>query len=477
MTYSKFARLIVALCATVGMGCEDPQDNEPPPDQPAVNTDAPTGNARLLGQEAWGAANEYSRIVYMQPLADGWVYAGYDDGWFCIGALSANGTVQWIRRTGYRVCDLAVLEPGTGPVPNGIVAIGKLDADGDGWSDEARIALLDPAAGQLLAEQPVLRADADIWFNALSDPLSEGGGARFVAFGAIDTSAAAVQFCPYACRFTVTSDSTIEVGDDVALWSQTGDLVLTAASNRGSSQGGYVLGAHAYANDSTVTGAVVLKLGESLGLEWRTPIVAQGGYVTETSMGESLVRAGGSIYLAGTSDVPKEDGPAGGGYWNAGLLASLDETGAVRWTRLVTVTAHSERFRALFAVGSRLYAAGSGADYNIVSTGEMFGYGLLSAVESATGLEVASWTLGDEHLQSGFNGVWADATRAIAGGWTGCRQNGGPCQAWYAQIDVADSLVAGAVLPVDTRLPQALAGARDLAAVRADRQRLADEAR
>ena len=112
---------------------------------------------------------------------------------------------------------------------------------------------------------------------------------------------------------------------------------------------------------STVTGAVVLNLNESLGLEWRTPIVAQAGYVTETSMGESLVRTGNSIYLAGTSDVPKEDGPAGGGYWNAGLVASLDESGVVRWTRSVTLTAHSERFRALWVVGSRLFAVGSGA--------------------------------------------------------------------------------------------------------------------
>ena len=152
-------------------------------------------------------------------------------------------------------------------------------------------------------------------------------------------------------------------------------------------------------------------------LSLSSPIVAQAGYVTETSMGESLVRTGSGIYLAGTSDVPKENGPAGGGYWNAGLVASLDETGAVRWTRLVTLTAHSERFRALWVVGSRLFAVGSGAGYNIVSTGEMFGYGLLTELESATGLEVASWTLGDEHFDAGFNGVWADATRAIAGGW------------------------------------------------------------
>jgi hypothetical protein len=140
----------------------------------------------------------------------------------------------------------------------------------------------------------------------------------------------------------------------------------------------------------------------------------------------------------GYTDVNKADNPPDG-YWDAGFIASLSFSGNMNWIETVTLSQYTERFSSSFLDNGILYITGKYSNFVIKESDEVFGYGLLSAVNPQTGDLISHMSFGDENYGSAFNTLFVDGTTVFAAGYTNYTVEGGTYQAWFVAIDISGS--------------------------------------
>ena len=131
------APLLCAWVAGAGIaGCS--KSTKPKPE--AVNDTQPNANARIMSQTIFGDADKRTDVAGLHRPDDASLgFPGLYNSSRGVGVLNASGSLRWFQGTDGST-DVGKLS-GTAIVPNGLVAVGGRDTDGDGKSDVGYAAL------------------------------------------------------------------------------------------------------------------------------------------------------------------------------------------------------------------------------------------------------------------------------------------------------------------------------------------------
>lgn len=427
----RFRRALVACSAfatlIVVFGCDD-QSANPAPDR-EHNPDAPTGNALVSGHHVGGDPTKGSSIYQIDESPDGtWFARGLDDGVRNLSRLGAHGVPLWSNRVqSERLQGMASISSPWLQV--GAITTGTVDSDGDGQTNYSVVKAWS-GNGTLLDE--IVLTGGQVTRHAAGIVVSGATAERLDLFvvGSIDGTSGG--FSPWVQRVAFRSDSTLERGDEKT-YPQLG-LCHLFAVKRDAVGSAYYVGGNVYSNDSTIANAVVVRLSDSLDVEWRTDLVATPGLVTTLSGDKSIDWTGTNVIAVGRTQVVKEKAPAHGGYWEAGLIVSLSPEGVVQWTQSVALTAHTERFSSCRTDGAYAYAVGTAGSFYYVDSDRNFSYGLVTRFDPTTGEVLANYTFGDPGYASGFNDVMVHGTQGWCGGYTE-RDISNRFRSWFVELD------------------------------------------
>ncbi len=175
---------------------------------------------------------------------------------------------------------------------------------------------------------------------------------------------------------------------------------------------------------------------DPLTMGWTQEIVLYTGLETFAYTGKSAAYDGQHLYVAGSTDHAKEPRPAGGGYWEAGFVASLSPVGDLEWTQVVNLSEYTDEFFSVFLGQGGLYVVGAYSAFHNNPSNRNFGYGLLSKLDPGTGSVLANMTFGDPSYMSGLNTVFVKPGIARCAGRKNYRESSSGMYCWYAEIDV-----------------------------------------
>jgi hypothetical protein len=168
---------------------------------------------------------------------------------------------------------------------------------------------------------------------------------------------------------------------------------------------------------------------------WTSHVVGYEGLDAHQTTGHSIsLGNNGKVYVSGSTDVNKDPGPSGGGYWRAGLVACLSANGNVEWKQRVVLSGFSEYYYDLCANSDGVYAIGRYSSF--ARNGKRFGYGLLTRFDLTTGEVDYHMTMGDKTCRSSLFCLEVDGVTATAAGMTDYYE-GGSHQGWFVKLDLS----------------------------------------
>ena len=412
--------------------------------EPAVNSDAPNANSRIISQQVFGDVDKKSFVSALESTGDvsDWFlatlnYSGSGDAQI-VGRFDAAGNMISHTAITYSARDIEPLSPWS-HLPGGAIVVGAFDNDDDGLPDIGLATLL--GAAGTIENQVVTSSDSsDVWFNDIAE-LSDS---TFVAVGAEHTPS---RTNPLVALIALTAAGTLEKRQQIVIPIVPGMVARDVATDRGdafaSTRRIYLSiepqvvpptnNAIVYAidvNSSTLT---------PWSFAWGQTFTGKGAGTTERDMRV----LGNSLYLVGYANDPDKGTPSNGGYWTSGFVARISLTsGDFVWAKVVAETAHhDDRFRTipfkLALLNPGIILVGTAASYFTTSTNELFGYGWVVRMDSFDGSLLSSWTFGDSGYESGFSCSYLDGSILHAGGWTREETNGGPYQGWWSAINVS----------------------------------------
>jgi hypothetical protein len=424
----------------------------PTPSEP-LNATKPNANARINSQNVFGDPGVGTSLYSVRAGDDGsFGYRGTINSELGVGILNAGGAVRWFRPVVYAVRDVRIL-PGTSFVPHGLVVAGAHDTDHDGQSEVGYLAVY-KSNGDLLSQVLVASDTSDIWV----DGIESADESTFVACGGERRSnvehpwVALLRFHPpgvFVFEKTVFLRTLIGPFTNLAVLSSApGDLRFAATLDGGLAWSIHGLRASLPGFDPVV-------------VEWSHDIVSTTGPVVDLN---DLVAAGGNVYVALEVDDNRKPAPTVGGLWNSGLVESYAAAGAQRWHTVVSLTqGASEGFQSVSVASDVVYAVGYGARYQLSNdTHEVFGYGLISKLSAGTGQEIANFTIGNDHYESGFNSAIWTTSGLFTAGFTEEEVNGGPYRGWLCNTNVSGTIATdGTAAGAETGAGPATAEVRD----------------
>jgi len=410
-----------------------------------VNPDKPTANARIQIQAALGDPVKGSDIRYM-TVVDGssYYFAGRRDNPAGVGRIGSSGASQWFSSLPYALRGVSTLSP-SASVPSGLVAVGKLDNDNDGFSDIGN-AWLYTASGSLVSTLLFSSDSSDVWVNGIA-AISDS---EFVLVGGERTPA---RENPLVAIVTLTAGGQLAKGPQVVLNGLSNSYFVSVVVNPAGPSGGQL---HIYASSEVSAGSgpvtainvhaltAAYPAMTSWNVDWSRNIPGAGPSLVVNDLRVFEDR----IYLAGsTDDTGKQPLPTNGGYWDSGLAARLTLAGALEWTSTVRLTAHSERFMAVVPTSNGIFFMGSAGRYFIGQAIDEFGYGWIAKILPATGAVATNLTFGSDAYESGFyTGVYSGSTM-YCGGFTNFENQGGGYKSWFCGIDLANAVASSAPAP------------------------------
>ncbi len=407
-TWRTCALVLVALVTCVFLpGCSDPNEPEQKPED-IVNPDNPSSNAQILSHTAIGETGKWTVLSEMTDSHTGGYYfrGGYNSQYVC-GRLNASGNVTWHCRTHYWPRDLCVTAQ-TAVVPNALVVIGSHDNDSDGTTDTGYLSLVS-ASGSLLDEIVYSSDASDIWLTSIV----AASDSMFVGVGGIKTTVATY---PYFVLAKLASSGQLEKVSDVSVTALPGSYFGYAARDPGASSAGEVV---LYVNSGPDV-AAVHKLSLSLPTLDPWTVVWSREITIPSYTGpwvNGLCSFDGNLYVVGgVNDPDKMPPPSNDDHWKSATAASFTSAGVLRWTKVVSVTQHSEVFYGVTASAAGVFALGECASF--FQQDQRFGYGWICNLSASTGGVVSSSTFGDIQYRSGFNTAIVDGAVIHCGGWT-----------------------------------------------------------
>jgi hypothetical protein len=397
-----------------------------------VNPDPPNANARIQVQSTFGDPAKWSAIYDMTaPTAVGPAFHGWHDDEAIVGRLGASGSLQWSARLPYILMGIVSLSH-SAPVPDGVLVVGKDDTDGDGLS-EVGYAWLLSASGTMKDVETFATDTSDVWINgvaAVSD-------SEFVVVGGERTT---IRSNPYLALLVVTADGHLERRSQLVVTSMSNRLLSEVAIDPAGPSGGSLGLFVASGVDVGVDQAISLQriavdypTLSSATVAWSREIAGAGPscWVNDLKLfGDRILVCGG------TQDGTKSQ-PGNGGYWDSGVAAALTLTGDVVWSKFLRATEHSDELFTIVPTQTTWFFAGDCARFTVGETHEVFGYGWIEKLGTATGDELGLLMVGNATYASGFGTAYEQGGRLYCGGWTQNEFDGGGNRAWFAGIDVS----------------------------------------
>jgi len=431
----------LALAASVIMlfsimtGCEDAIQDPPDDsgDDPRVNPNPPNANEMIVHQTLIGDADEWTSIWHIIDSGDGAFYfRGFYRDRYALGKLDDTGQEEWIYRSKYSVRDIVRLSGFSGDLANSLLSVGGYDSDIDGETDTGYVTLLN-SAGNVIDELTFSVDAARVWLHAVAVSETSDTLCHLLAAGRAEMAGI---LYPYVARFTVSSDGTMQNLDEMIFLNEPTMYFDNVLFDFAQSPSVCYLSGGSYSDDTGYGNQTVYRLSEVLEIAWSADIVPEAGLQSWTSSGSGLLHLGNQVFLAGTTDIAKENNPSGGEYWEAAVVACVSTDGSVDWVRTVALSQYSESSDSCYLSDNILYVTGRCSSHLVTDTKARFGNALLLKVDPESGDVLSDLSFGSEHYASGFNDIIVRGGRAFAVGYTNARVVNGPYQGWFVVIDL-----------------------------------------
>jgi len=419
----------VVLCVIAALWSCEPGIYEPQPRH------LPISNQRVIEQTTQPATSSFYDLY--EDGITGFYFLGNDNNGRTMGTIDRAGQIGWAKSAENRVQNLFPVPANSIGLDDAVLSAGGIDSNSDGQSDKAFVRLTG-ANGIEISEILFSRSDAAVWLNSI-DALGPLG---FVAVGG---SYIVGVYHPFVATFGIGADSILVLNNEVILSDVNGqyfgsvqvdaeqvsgdDFVCYVAAGVQSSGGSSSIAIHSMTGSTTDS--------DAFDFTWTVDIALDEPLSIWSYVGR-LILHDGAIYLVGSADVEKENVPSGGGYWDAGFVASVSTIGTMNWLNIFSVSTHSERYYGLYVADNRVYAAGKYDSYVKTSSGEQFGLAVISIFDAMTGDEIYHIGLGAADYASAFNSLIVEGTRAYCCGMTNHFTNDAGYQAWFAEVTIND---------------------------------------
>lgn len=425
----KAAIQAVVFCTLIVLGSCEPGIYEPEPPY------LPVSNQRVTEQTTQPATSTFYDLY--EDGITGFYFLGNDNSGRTMGTIDREGQIGWTMSAENRVQNLFPVPANSIGLADAVLSAGGIDSNSDGISDKAFVRLTG-ANGIELSEILISRPDAAVWLNSI-DAL---GPLDFVAVGG---SYIAGVYHPFVVTFGIDADSTLVLNNEVILSDindqylgsvqvdeeqvSGDDFLCYVAAGVENSGGSSSIAIHSMTGSTTDP--------DAFDFTWTVDIALDEPLSIWSYVGR-LILHDGAVYLAGSADVEKESNLSGGGYWDAGFVASVSTGGTMNWLNIFSVSTHSERYYGLYVADNRVYAAGKYDSYVKTSSGEYFGLAVISIFDAMTGDEIYHIGLGAADYASAFNSLIVEGTQAYCCGMTNHFTNDGGYQAWFAEVTIDD---------------------------------------
>lgn len=392
----------------------------PPPTHPI----SPTGNNLILSQKTLGTSGLQTSIWDLVDDGQaGFFFVGLYNSAHTTGRLDRNGGLLWDDSGMDIVWDI-VRVPVSPVGLNSLLLVGANDNDSDGSPDVA-VALLYNSTGSAIAQLTYSEPSGPLWFKSVAQISESPSRVGFVAIGSASISSFEE---PFVATFDLLADSTLAKGNQrvfstlpgMSFSEVVGEHVLPSSAF-------YVVG-NRKENAVTFRNPTVLKLTDALRIDWARDITVAGG---TRPRGREIRLDSDSLYIVGDVGVDKM-----GTLRAAGLAASVSTDGVVNWTSVANLSDYDDQYIDCAVVEDLLVAVGDFAEFHDGTVDRLFGYGLVSVIDKATGEILVSHSIGANTVDSGFNSFVMMGGRAFCGGATN-QSSASIFQGWFAELDVS----------------------------------------
>lgn len=445
--FRNLSSLFMALCLALLLvaGCDNSTDSGTDDGEEELkNPNPPTANHLIINAQAYGDPAKDSSIWDMDGNhTDGFYFIGIEDYAVSAGMMTGAGTAVWKQPIAYDPRYIMSVQTAGF---TGAIVVGAYDSDEDGHKDQG-IATLIGSDGTVQDQLAVSDPEAPVWFNGVTF----GSDSIFLCVGACNVNDVSY---PFLSTLYLTADATLRAGSTAILTEFPGTLFLDVVADDWTvnTQTGQI-SVRFYADGNTdaeadeyVTIHSLRCPVDSLGnmeIVWSRNIIGYSGLKTSIYTGKSITLAdNGNLYLVGRTDINKESNPSGGGYWGGCLVASVTTGGTINWIKPIALSQYADYYYCVYTDNLGLYAAGRYSSFLNTGTQRLFGYGLLSKFDLATGDAEYHLSFGDDQYRTAFNTLHVEGTTAWAAGWTHDHVNDGGCQAWFASIDLSAPALA-----------------------------------
>ncbi len=447
-TTRAFTNLAVLSIAALTLGGCSSSPTQPKTTAAAVNPVKPDANARIQLQTFLGNPAKWTSLFEMTGSnGSNRHFRGWYDGFSSVGLLGATGNIQWSARLPYTVRQVLTLPPLTS-VPGGMLGVGKHDLDGDGSSDVG-YAWLFSATGSMVGSALYSSDTSDVWVNAAA-AVSD---TEFILVGGERTPA---RSNPFIARIDLSHDGQLVKRSHVVLTGMSDRLFARVGLDPAGPVGGklslFVL------DESDVAAATTLRVDRisvdypaltSPTLVWTRDVAAAG----PTCVAGQLSVFEDHVYVSGHTDDSGKPAITGGGQWQSGMAARLTLDGTVEWSKFLRHGDYSDVCDIIAPASDATYLVGIAERYMLSKSKDLFGYGWIEKLAPASGDQLASFTIGSDAYESGFNTAHYEGGALFTGGWTNGEVNGGTYRGWYCGIDVSGTTTPLKSSPASSSTP------------------------
>ena len=428
--------VFVSLLCLVWSGCGETTQN--PPDEPDeeefTNPNIPNANELITYGSQAGEPDKRSSIWEIIDSGNGnFYYRGMKNSKYAVGKIDHSGQEIWSFRSGYKVRDCVRISGLSGDLGNSLLGAGGFDSDIDGTNDQGYVSLYN-SSGDLIEELVISNDAAAISLCALavSETTSD-----LVHLAAVGTAKISDAYYPYFARFTVASDSSMQVVESKIFMDGSTNNFRNIQFDLDQTPARCYLQGDEYSTDSGYGDQAVFRLSDEMEISWDQDIVPQTGLQSWTADGRGFLFSGDNLFMIGNTEFEKEVEPTSGGHWSAGVIACLSTDGSVDWVRTIVLSQYTDSLYGCTMADDGLYVVGSYSALSRTESENLYGNALLVQIDPETGDVTRELSFGNETYRSHFNDVIVQGDQAFAVGYTNYAVSGGSYQSWFVVIDLS----------------------------------------
>jgi ketosteroid isomerase-like protein len=405
-------RAAIVLLGVMLFGCEDSTQPEPDP-EPPKHPEQATSNELLVREILDDDAVPF--VVTVSRRRDsGYFFCGFrrEEGgsgpWVTMaGVLDSNGRTAWSVEPDYNVRGIAPLPGDTGIAPNGIIAVGSKDTDGD-ESDDVSVVTATDESGTVLDQVEWSIANAAL---SLRGATVVGLSDSRVELLAVGRQRVANVSQPAVATLTLSADSTLQLGE-LQVFSEDDVVFERVVADTSGATSGYFVQGNRFSGDS-VQNPVLGHVSETLQLVWLEDLVAIPGLISHVDRGALAVNSQ-AVFVAGSTEVERTT--SGGAHWRGGVVWSFSKTGTFSWKKIVEHSRWSNLFTSCRVEQNVVYMTGQYGTFLDTPTKRLFGYAWIYGLDVDTRELVTDHTFGsNQHLWRFNTGVMGAASSSAFG--------------------------------------------------------------